>query len=451
MLSKINKMKFKQIAVLLLLSSSITGIAQAQTEQSPTELNSNATLDDLINFALSNKIELKQAEIDQQIGEREIASALSGWFPQINATGSYIHNIQIPTTVIDGRAITMGQKNTSGLTLQADQNILSPELFQASKAAKYIREQNSLNVEDTKINTVVSVSKAYYDILTNEESINIINENIDRLTRQYNESNIRYETGLVDKTDFKRALISLNNAKAELKTAKELRTYKYDYLKMLLGMRTNQSISLSFANQSMEANILLDTTELLNIADRVEMKQLSTLKEIQKLNTQYQKWNFLPRLNAYANYNLNYRDDKFTNLYNDNFPSSQVGLSLSLPIFTGNKRIHEIRKSQLQEERINWDIQNLENTISTEYSLAMAGYRSNMNEWRNAKENMELSEEVYNTIKLQYDAGIKTYLELMTSETDLKKSQLNYLNALYAVLAAKLDIQKALGKVDTTI
>ncbi|MGO1245376.1 MAG: TolC family protein [Sphingobacterium sp.] len=442
-------MEFKKTAVLLLLTTCFSGFAQAQTEQRSVPLSDRATLDDLINYALNNKIEIKQAEIDKEIGEREIGSALSGWFPQINATGSYVHNMQIPTTVIDGNSITMGQKNTSGVTFQADQSILSPELFQASRAAKYIREQNNLNLEDTKINTVVDVSKAYYDILTTEESINIVNENIDRLTRQYNEANIRYETGLVDKTDYKRAQISLNNAKAELKTSKEMRNYKYDYLKMLLGMSKVQNISLSFENQSMESNILLDTTELLNIANRVEFKQLNTLKEIQKLNTQYKKWDFLPRLSAYANYNLNYRHDDFGDLYSDNFPSSQVGLSLSVPIFTGNKRIHEIRKSQLQEERIDWDLQNLENQISTEYSLAMAGYRSNMNEWRNAKENMELSEEVYNTIKLQYDAGIKTYLELMTSETDLKTSQLNYLNALYAVLAAKLDIQKALGTVET--
>jgi outer membrane protein TolC len=77
----------------------------------------------------------------------------------------------------------------------------------------------------------------------------------------------------------------------------------------------------------------------------------------------------------------------------------------------------------------------------------MANYRSNINEWRNAKENVELSEEVYNTIKLQYDAGVKTYLELMTAETDLKTSQLNYLNSLYAVMSSKLDIQQALGTI----
>jgi outer membrane protein TolC len=124
-----------------------------------------------------------------------------------------------------------------------------------------------------------------------------------------------------------------------------------------------------------------------------------------------------------------------------------VGLSLSLPIFQGTKRLQEIRKSELQEERLELDLKNLENQISTEYASAMALYRANMSDWRNAKENIVLSEEVYNTIKLQYDAGVKTYLELMTAETDLNTAQINYLNSLYAVLSSKLDIQKALGVV----
>ncbi len=443
-------MRFKKAVLSLLLASCIAGISHAQTTEDSGKLNGNATLDELISFALRNKIELKQANIDKEIGEREIASALSGWFPQINATGSLAHAIQIPTNVINGAVIQMGQKNTSAFGIRADQALLSPALFQASRAAKFVRQQNDQNIESTRITTVVDVSKAYYDILTSEESINIINENIVRLERQYTEANARYETGLVDKTDFKRALISLNNTKAELKTAKEMRNYKYDYLKMLLGLNPKEALTLSFENQAMESNILLDTTEILNYANRVEFRQTETLKNIQQLNTQYQKWQFLPQLGAYGMYNANFFNNEFSNLYSTNFPSSSVGLSLTFPIFTGTKRIQEIRKSELQEERIAWDLQNLENQISTEYSAAMAGYRSNMNEWRNSKGNMELSEDVYNTIKLQYDAGVKTYLELMTAEADLKTSQLNYLNALYAVLSSKLDIQKALGTVDIT-
>src|SRR5690606_638660 len=198
---------------------------------------------------------------------------------------------------------------------------------------------------------------------------------------------------------------------------------KYDFLKTLLGLNPSEGVSLSFVNQDMESNILLDTTELVQIGNRVEYKQLQTLQDIQKLNTQYQKWMYLPTLGAFANYGLNYRNNNFGDLYGNNFPQSSIGLSLSIPIFQGTKRIQEVKKSELQESRLALDMQNLENQIGAEYSAAMANYRANMNDWKNAKENMSLSEEVYNTIKLQYDAGVKTYLELMTAETDLKTSQ----------------------------
>src|SRR5690606_20497831 len=128
---------------------------------------------------------------------------------------------------------------------------------------------------------------------------------------------------------------------------------------------------------------------------------------------------------------------------------SVAGLNVSFSIFDGFKRKKQINKSRLQEERIDWDIKNLENSINTEYSLAKATYNANLNDWKTAKENVDLSKEVYETIKLQYDEGIKTYLDLMTAETDLKTTQLNYLNSLYALLSSKLDVQKAVGAIHT--
>jgi outer membrane protein TolC len=61
------------------------------------------------------------------------------------------------------------------------------------------------------------------------------------------------------------------------------------------------------------------------------------------------------------------------------------------------------------------------------------------------KENLTLAKDVYNTIELQYKAGVKTYLDLITAETDLRTTEVNYLNSLYLVLSSKIDVEKALG------
>jgi outer membrane protein TolC len=63
------------------------------------------------------------------------------------------------------------------------------------------------------------------------------------------------------------------------------------------------------------------------------------------------------------------------------------------------------------------------------------------------QENLEIAREVYNTIQLQYKAGVKTYLDVIIAETDLRTSQVNYTNALYQLLSSKLDVQRALGTI----
>lgn len=423
----------------------------AQSPDSGRALPANATLSDLIAFALENQGRIQQAVIDEEIGEREIASALSGWYPQISASANYNRNIEIPTTVIGDQVISMGQRNASALVLQADQQLLNPGLMQASKAAGTIRQHNALQTEQTGINTVLAVSKAFYDILTSHEQTNIIRENITRIQKQLDDAQARYETGIVDKTDFKRAQISLSNSLADLKRVEELLQYKYTYLKELIGLEAQDELSLAYDYQSMEQEILLDTTEQVNYENRVEFQQLQATKRLQEINTQYQRWTFLPNLSASYNYAWDFRHDGFRNLYQQSFPRSVFGLHLNVPIFQGTRRIQEIRKSRLVEDRIDWDLFLLKNAIDTEYQRALATYQSNLNDWKTARENINLAEEVYDVIRLQYNEGIKTYLDLMMAETELRTTQINYLNALNAVLSSKLDTEKALGKIQANL
>ncbi|HLW50486.1 MAG TPA: TolC family protein [Sphingobacteriaceae bacterium] len=420
----------------------------AQQVPSQEMLPSNASLQDLIAFALQNQGRLQQSIIDEEIGEREIASALSGWFPQISAGANYNRNIILPSTGIGDQAISMGQINSGAFILQADQNILNPALMQASKAAGTIRERNTLLTEQTRINTILAVSKAFYDILTSHEQVNIIRENIARIQKQLDDAFARYETGIVDKTDYKRAQISLSNSRADLKRVEELLVYKYAYLKELIGMQSNQPLNLAYDYQLMEQEILLDTTLNIDYQNRVEYRQLLALKKLQEINTQYNKWAFLPRVSASYNYAWDFRHDQFSQMYGQHYPRSVFGLNLSLPIFQGTRRVQEIRISRLMEDRLDWDLLLMQQSIDTEYQRALAAYKANLNDWKIARETVDLAEEVYEVIRLQYNEGIKTYLDLMLAETELRTTKLNYLNALNALMSGKLDAEKALGKIE---
>jgi len=197
----------------------------------------------------------------------------------------------------------------------------------------------------------------------------------------------------------------------------------------------------------MEREIDVDSTQGMTYQNRVEYRLLQTQRELQRINTSYNKLAYLPTLSAFYNYGFNYLNSTVKNLYDNNYPSSVVGLSLNIPIFQGGRRTQEIRKAKLQERRADYDLENSRNQINSQYEAAMATYKAGRNDLNTNKSNVDLSKQVYNTIKLQYDEGIKTYLDLMTAETDLRTAQINYLNSLYNLLSAKLDVQQALGTI----
>jgi outer membrane protein len=440
------------LKMLLCIAFLLPGMLIAQTTVREQPTLTNATLQECIDYALSNRPGVKQALLDQEIGETDIKSALSGWLPQINGTGTANHNFKQQSSQLTNNGqtslITVGAKNTSSFILQADQQFLNAGLIQASKSAKYYRQQYRQTTENTKINTIVDVSKAYYDVLTSKEQLNIISENIARLEKQLKDASAQYEAGLVDKTDFQRAQISLSNSKADRKRTEELLKYKYAYLKELIGYSAEKPFALSVTSTSeMEQDIAIDTNSAMNYQDRVEYRLLQTQRELQKITTNYNKLSYMPTLSGFYNYGFNYQNETISGLYDQNFPSSVVGLKLSVPIFLGGKRTQEIRKSQLQERRIDLDLLNTKNQINTQYEQALATYKANLNDLNTNKANVELSRSVYNTVKLQYDEGIKAYLDLMTAETDLRTAQINYLNSLYSLLSSKLDVKQALGTI----
>jgi outer membrane protein len=181
--------------------------------------------------------------------------------------------------------------------------------------------------------------------------------------------------------------------------------------------------------------------------NRIEYKQLQTRLKLQKINTDYYKFAFLPTLSAFADYNLSYQNDNFSSLYLKDYPNSYIGLKMSFPIFQGNKRFHNIKKARLEYDELALDTVQLNNQFSMEYTQSLAIYTSNIEGLDITRENVDIAHEVYDLVKMQYEKGIKSYLDVIVSETDLRTAEINELNALFRVLSGKLDVQKALGNI----
>ena len=423
---------------------STTGFGQ----EDPPIPQGELSLEEILEYSLLNSPLIRQSQIDEEIGDQEIKSSLAGWFPQISASAGGSYNIKLQTQVIGDQLITFGQPWNSNVLFQVNQTLFNRDQLFASKTSKYYREQLEKVTENSRINTIVEVSKAYYDILLASEQLNVLDENMVRLEKQYKDAVSRYEAGLVDKTDYQRASIALANERSDRNRVKTSFDAKYAYLKQLMGYPDNADFTVEFNREKMLDDMFMEESEPLVLENRVEYQLMKTQQTLNEIQTSYEKWNYLPELSANYRYNWLFFNQEFSNLYNQSYPTSAVGLTLALPIFQGGKRMHRVRIANLQVERGEIDLRNLSSQIKTEYEVALANYKSSLYEWEAIRENMEMAEDVYNIIKLQYDEGIKAYVDLVVAESDLRTAQINHLNAVYQVLESKLDLKKALGIIE---
>jgi outer membrane protein TolC len=202
---------------------------------------------------------------------------------------------------------------------------------------------------------------------------------------------------------------------------------------------------LSYDSTRYEAEASIDTNQQLDINNRIEYQLLQTQKNLQNVNVNYYKWGFLPSVSAVGAYNWVYLSNSFSTLYNNVYPNGYVGLTVNLPIFQGNKRLQNLSKARLQADRVDLDIANVKNSINTEYTTALGNYKSNYTNWQLLKQNVSLAKDVYKVVSLQYREGVKTYLDVIVAQSDLRTAELNYYNALFQLLSSKIDLEKALG------
>lgn len=437
-------MRFKEylLGTILFISVSIPAIAQVSNDS----LIQSGTLENIIQYALRHQPAVQKSLLDEQITRSQINSRLADWYPQVDFNYNLQHNFQLPSTVFEGQVIQLGNKNTSTGNFVYNQNILNSDLLFAATTAKNTRKLAAQTTESNRITVVANVSKAFYDVLLTRQQIQVTDEDIVRLERSVKDAQNQYKSGLVDKTDFQRATISLNNAVALKRSNEAALKAKVEYMKSLMGYPLHGNLDVVYDSLKMENEVSFDVANSPDYNNRIEYQALQTQKKLQQASVQHAKNAFIPSLAGFADYNLNYLNNSISELYKTDYPSSYAGITLAFPLVHGGKRWMAIRQAKWQLKKTDWDLSDLQNNINAQYSQAQANYESSLANYTALKENMALAQSVYNTIQLQYRSGVKAYLEVITAESDLRTSQINYFNALYQVLSSKIDLQRALGQ-----
>lgn len=410
------------------------------------------TLQQCIEYARQHQPAVNISQININIAKTTNLINLSTALPQISASGDLIHYLQKSkgsSGYVTSSGSTASISNAYSFVpgISASQAIFNPSLLYAYKSASLYVKQAQQQSDSTQIFLVSSVSKSFYNLLLTLEQINVLKEDTAQFGKSLSDAYHQYKGGIVDETDYEQAEITLNNTKAQLKQANENVAPQYATLKQLMGYPTDKQFNVVFDTLEMMKSIHIDTTEQLQFEKRIEFQLLGTNKSLLDQQVNYYRYSFLPTVSAFYNYNLAYGNSHLSDLFTTSYPSSLVGISLNVPIFTGFNRLNNLHKARLQEQVLNWQQTDLKSQINIQYTNALASYKSNYYNLQVLQKNVDLSKRVYFVVSLQYRQGVVPYLNVITAETNLINSEINYLNALFQVLSNKIDLEKAMGNI----
>jgi len=425
------------------------------------------TLKQCIDYALQNQYSMKNAALDEIIASDKVREVTGMGFPQINGSVQlsnndplrrmFIEGTGTPSFLTGGYAIPSGQvvgapnffqlKSSGDASISISQLIFSSSYIIGLKAAKTYKELSANATQQTKIQVIESVTKAYYLVLINEERIKLFDKNVARLDSLLAQTNAMNQSGFVEKIDVDRLQVVYNNLKTEKEKFSNLFELSKLFLKYQMSLPMESELILT--EKIFDFKIENIDQQKADYKNRIEYSLLESQKRLQQLELKNYRLAYLPGIAAFANAGEFSQSPEFNYFTKSNlwYNYGLYGITMSIPIFDGLQNSYKTQQTKLKLKKMENDISNFELAVDLQIKSSEVNLKNNLSSLESQSKNRELAEEVARVTKIKYAQGVGSSLEVVSAETSLLEAQTNYYNALYDALISKVDYDKANGNI----
>ncbi|MCE7996667.1 MAG: TolC family protein [Roseivirga sp.] len=433
--------------MLLLISFSV----KAQTEYS---------LQQSIEYALLNNENILNAELTMRDADAQVFETRADGLPQITGNFNYNNSLVIPRSPIPTAFITgnpadegvvqvaFGAQHSGNFGINATQMIWDGSFFIGLQAAKMLREKVVVDKVKAEVDVIEQVTKAYYLVLVNETRVGLIDANIANLDSTLRETRVLYENGFAEKIDVSRLQVQMNNLSAERKGVEQGVNVSLNLLKLSMGMPISEEITLTDPLEGIDFEYNLNDINSFSLQERVEVQQINYLRKLAELDIKNTYSQYIPKVEFSAGWGRNTGTNDFSDVWKGDrwFSNSAIGINVSIPIFDGLRKKYTVQRKKIQLQTLDNQYKQLTNSLSQDLVNAREALDVSLERLAVQQANLDLAREVSDITREKYREGVGSNLEVLNAEEDYKESETNYLSALYDAIIAKVDLNKALGK-----
>lgn len=411
---------------------------------------SQATIDlnTAVQLALKNNLDLKIAENDAQISHNNNHSGNAGMLPNVsfNASGSPALT-DINQKFTNGTTIERSNvlSNSANANVLATYTLFDGKRMYATRNRLEFQDQASSNALKASIQrTVSNVIIAYSSVLRHQEYMKVLKLLEESSAARLKLVEQRLSVGLANKTDLYLAQLDRESRLQAVNAQIALISNAFVNLNLLLNLKTDSTYVLqSIANGTKDyRKSELDSM----INNNPEMAMAQNMLDIARQSQSEIAAARLPlvRLSGAYNYNISQSQAGFS-LYNQGM-GPQLGLTLSVPIFTGNVNKVNLENAKLSVEsneyRQEQTVQNIKGALNqawADYSAAKLQLLSDSSAVKTADDYVEL-------MNLRFAQGQNTIIELLESQRIYLETYYRYINNLFISKIAETQLLSLTGQ-----
>jgi outer membrane protein TolC len=390
------------------LTISLSTIIQAQTE---------LTINDAINLAHKNNLELNKNNLEIKRAEVDVSSAKRLPNPSLNFSREDLsdNNQEIDEwSLVGSLPINFLWERWSNIESQINRMEAQKLVFEYKK--------HLLNIDVQKTYTSLHL----YSLLC--DSLKLIELKLNKLVEI---AQNRFKKEDISAYELHRIQIEFNKVKSSVTEYEKQRVEIENKLKQLTGIRSEERITTHV--EKLNIKFPLNEKDLVTIAlnNRFDLKAIKTMINSEKYNLDYNKVKLIPEIRLSGGYKKQ----------SDLFEGSLVEIELKLPLFDRNQE--EISNSELAinslEKELLYLIENIKLEVMKSHSHLLLNKRIlenvKINKYKNFFNAASLSYEFGETSLVEFIDGLNAHLDEITLHNQI---ELNYLNSVF-------DLEKSIG------
>jgi len=429
--------KIKQMLIVLLMFP--VGIINSGAQE-PISLS----LEEAVKMAFEKNTSILNSELDLAIAQKKIKETIAMGLPHVDLKSAYTFLPVVPSIVFgddpNAAPIELGVKHNLTTDLTASQLIFSGAYIVGLKATKVYYSLSVQNDEKTRLDVNESVINTYQMIQLAEESLNILQQNLDNVLKTKYEISEMYTQGFMEKTDVDQLEVTANILRNSMNQVKSNLDMAYRLLKIQIGIDETIPVVVSDSTETFESLILqsdMVITEEFILEQNVDYKLVQTSKQLAELNVKVEKSNYLPVINGFYN-----RTQKLNTPAFDFAPKDLFGVNLNMPIFASGQRKALINQRQLEVEKRENTRLFVSSSLIMQANQLKSDVEIKAEKYKNQKMSKELTDEIYQRTLEKYRQGLATSLDLANTQNQFLNNLTNYYQFMFDLQGAITKLEK---------